>query len=197
MYNEQEKKLIDDFFHRNQQNLENPIIKSFLKNRENYQLVIQAILEPTRTNMDIVDHLFQAHYMKVKKIKYVSTLIHFFSIDYDKRKRRENQRNLLILDKPLSTDSEVSPKDLIVDEQSIPITFGSSLIDNIEDEKLAEALKRLSSKQLRILEMLYLENRPLKEVAEILHLSPQNASNHHKKALKKIYQFYIGAERNG
>ncbi|MGM0940282.1 MAG: sigma-70 family RNA polymerase sigma factor [Bacillota bacterium] len=194
MHNDQKKKVIDDFFHRNRESLENPIIKSFLKNRENLQLVLTAILDPTKYNMDMVDSVFQLHCVRIKKIKYISNLIYFFSIDFDKRKKREYHRNLLILDKPFPNDITTSPKDLIIDEQKSDIAYGDSLLDHIENEQLVMALKKLSQKQLRILEMVYLENRSLKEVAEILQLSPQNTSNHHRKALKKIYEYYTEAE---
>ncbi|GGJ77097.1 sigma-70 family RNA polymerase sigma factor [Virgibacillus salexigens] len=140
--------------------------------------------------MDMVDSTFQSHYMKVKKIKYISNLIHFFSIDFDKRIRKDQYRNLLVLDKSLSNDLTTSPRDLIIDEHNYNITFGNSLLDHIENERLVKALKQLTYKQFRVLEMIYLENYSLKEVADLLQLTPQNISKHHRTALEKIYKYF-------
>ncbi|NNV00968.1 hypothetical protein ETC02_17585 [Geobacillus sp. DSP4a] len=51
----------------------------------------------------------------VKSLKYISNLIRFFSIDFDKKIRKLNQRFLLTLDQPLAEDNNVSMKDLLMD----------------------------------------------------------------------------------
>ncbi|PJO40977.1 general stress protein, partial [Lysinibacillus xylanilyticus] len=99
---EKDNQKIEDFFYRNNEQINNPIIKSFLSDSQNLHLVQKAILYPTDINRKLVDESFQSHYKNVRKTKYVSNLIYFFSLDFDKKRRRLQNRSLLILDKGLS-----------------------------------------------------------------------------------------------
>ncbi|WP_339213380.1 sigma-70 family RNA polymerase sigma factor [Ornithinibacillus sp. FSL M8-0202] len=179
-----------EFVEENKTVLDNPIIKSFLADEDNFNLVQEAVANPTPENKERVDKAFKEHYHKVKLVKYVSKLIHFFSIDYDRKVNRIKQKYLLILDQPISSDNEndVVAKDLITSENHLSFdnVFGSTLKDQIENEDLIQALTTLTQKQLQILELLYLNMISLKEVAYLLNTSPQNISNQHRKALKKL-----------
>ncbi|MCC2248968.1 sigma-70 family RNA polymerase sigma factor [Virgibacillus sp. AGTR] len=190
------KRKIDEFFKRNKENLKNPIIKSFLSDSKNYKLLLNYLLNTTDNNKKAVDNAFQLHYINVKKIKYISNLIYYFSVDFDKKKRRDVNRNLLVLDKRLPNDTTSTYKDLIEDKsRNIVNVFGASLFDHIEDKKLVKALNYLTQKQLKIVEMIYLKNLSLKEIAKLLQSTPQNISNQHRKALKKLYKNYNGVEQ--
>ncbi|UOE78278.1 sigma-70 family RNA polymerase sigma factor [Parageobacillus thermoglucosidasius] len=183
--------VIDDkvtkFFNDNKKALENPIVKGFLSNKNNYELLVRAITEPSKMNREKVDQAFTEHYKKVKKIKYISNLIRFFSIDFDKKIRKLNQRFLLTLDQPLAEDNNVSMKDLLMDTNtSINVFEQRSLKDQIENERLYRALDVLTQKQVLILEMIYVNNLTLREIANILDSTPQNVSNLHRKALEKL-----------
>jgi RNA polymerase sigma factor (sigma-70 family) len=183
--------VIDDkvtkFFIDNKKALENPIVKGFLSNKNNFELVVRALTEPSKMNREKVDQAFTEHYKKVKKIKYISNLIHFFSIDFDKKIRKLNQRFLLTLDQPLAEDNNVSMKDLLMDTHtSTNVNEQRSLKDQIENERLYRALDVLTQKQVLILEMIYVNNLTLREIANILDSTPQNVSNLHRKALEKL-----------
>ncbi|ANB56973.1 RNA polymerase sigma factor, sigma-70 family protein [Anoxybacillus sp. B7M1] len=179
---------ITQFFVDNQKALENPIIKGFLANKNNYKLVVKAIIEPTKANREKVDEAFTKHYNQVKKIKYINNLIRFVSIDYDKKIRKLNQRFLLTLDQPLSDNNHSTMKDLIIDDNNIDLDdiVKLSLKNQIQNEKLYKSLDVLTQKQALILEMIYVNNLSLREIAKILDSTPQNVSNIHKKALKKL-----------
>lgn len=177
---------IHDFFKKNEENINNPIVKSFISDDENRKLLEKAIVNPTTDNKNRVDVAFSEHYTRVKKIKYVSSLIHFFSIDYDKKKRTQRRRNLLILDKGLSNENEVTRKELIEDDTQHTNTSFNSLEEQVENEHLENALKKLTRKQVEILEMMYLKNLTCKEISEIIQTTPQNVSNQHRKALRRL-----------
>ncbi|WP_081472441.1 sigma-70 family RNA polymerase sigma factor [Ornithinibacillus scapharcae] len=53
-------------------------------------------------------------------------------------------------------------------------------------------MENLTLKTQVILELKYLHNFSLKEIAEIIGTSPQNISSQHKKALSKIYKKLTG-----
>jgi len=65
----------------------------------------------------------------------------------------------------------------------------------VENEQLFKALKTLTGKQLQILELIYVKDCTIKVIAETLHTSPQNISNLHRKALKKLQQMLKKGER--
>lgn len=184
-----DKQKIEEFFYRNNEQVNNPIIKSFLSDSQNFYLVQKAILFPTDLNKKLVDESFQSHYINVRKIKYVSNLIYFFSLDFDKKRRRLQKRSLLILDKGLSEEGETTLKELIEDtrnENDLDHLIGGGLLDNIEDVQLLKSLQKLTVKQLQILEMIYVKELSIKEIAQLLQTTPQNISNHHRKALNKL-----------
>ncbi len=180
---------IEEFFYRNHKQVNNPIIKSFLLDSQNLYLVQKAILYPTDINKKLVDESFQSHYKNVRKTKYVSNLIYFFSLDFDKKRRRLQNRSLLILDKGLSEKDGKTAIERIEDasnETELDNIVGEGLLDNIEDEQLLKSLQKLTVKQLQILEMIYVKELSIKEIARTLQTTPQNISNLHRKALNKL-----------
>lgn len=110
MNNNEEK--IAAFFEKYRDKVQNPIIKGFLSNEDNLTLLKKYIVDPTDVNKKKVDEAFKQHYTKVLKIKYVSNLIYYFSIDFNKKSRKENDTVLLILDKSSENDDRTSIKDL-------------------------------------------------------------------------------------
>jgi len=186
---EKDNQKIEDFFYRNNEQVNNPIIKSFLSDSQNLYLVQKAILYPTDINRKLVDESFQSHYKNVRKTKYVSNLIYFFSLDFDKKRRRLRKRSLLILDKGLSEKDGKTAIERIEDasnETEPDNIVGEGLLDNIEDEQLLKSLQKLTVKQLQILEMIYVKELSIKEIAQTLQTTPQNISNLHRKALNKL-----------
>ncbi|MGA3677961.1 sigma-70 family RNA polymerase sigma factor [Lysinibacillus agricola] len=186
---EKDNQKVEEFFYRNNKQVNNPIIKSFLSDSENLYLVQKAILYPTDSNKKLVDESFQSHYINVRKIKYVSNLIYFFSLDFDKKRRKLQKHTLLILDKGISEEGGTTAKELIEDESNekeLNHIVGEGLLDNIEDEQLLKSLQKLTVKQLQILEMIYVKDLTTKEIAQKLRTTPQNISNLHRKALNKL-----------
>ncbi|WP_068985382.1 MULTISPECIES: sigma-70 family RNA polymerase sigma factor [Lysinibacillus] len=186
---EKDNQKVEEFFYRNNKQVNNPIIKSFLLDSENLYLVQKAILYPTDSNKKLVDESFQSHFINVRKIKYVSNLIYFFSLDFDKKRRKLQKHTLLILDKGLSEEGGTTAKEQIEDasnEKELENIVGEGLLDNIEDEQLLKSLQKLTVKQLQVLEMIYVKDLTTKEIAQKLRTTPQNISNLHRKALNKL-----------
>lgn len=187
----EQDKIIEKFFYSYHRVIkENNVVRSFLKEEDNFILVKEAILNPTFQNKRNVDNLFKAHYRHMKLMKYISKLIYFYSIDYDKKINKLNKRFILTLDQEMGSDSSGTffPKDYIESEThlSYELAFGSSLIENIGEESLQKALGNLTDQQLRILEMIYLENLSLKEISCFKNTSAQNIANQHRKAIRKL-----------
>jgi hypothetical protein len=78
------------FFEKNRKKIEsNPLIVGFLSNKDNLSLLKDYIINPTEQNKNKVDLEFEAHCIRARRISYISNLIHFFSQDYDKKRRKE------------------------------------------------------------------------------------------------------------
>ncbi|MCP1492089.1 DNA-directed RNA polymerase specialized sigma24 family protein [Peribacillus frigoritolerans] len=93
----------------------------------------------------------------------MSTLIHNYSIEYDKKDRKRRKRYQLTLD---NTNFMESNYESVYNHEFQSLY--SSLPDQIENEILYNALNKLSKKQLKILELIYIYNFSNKEVATAL-----------------------------
>src|SRR5699024_1008239 len=68
--------------------LRQPILRSFLRDKNHYELVQQAVCSPTKENRQRVDEAFQSFYRSVKTLTYLSNLIHFNAINFDKTMKK-------------------------------------------------------------------------------------------------------------
>lgn len=120
-------------------------------------------------------------------IKYIANLIHYNSINYDKKRKVIANRYPLTLDNNegiessliASYDSEQNPPDLK---------------DHLTNPLLFQAYSTLSEQQQKILSLAYVQKLNDKEIATILCRSQQNISKHRLKALAKLRQLITNKE---
>ncbi|MGG0358466.1 sigma-70 family RNA polymerase sigma factor [Bacillus tropicus] len=192
---------IDHFYSLYQEKLEDPIMRNFLKDSDNYRLFLNAMEKPTNDNKQLLDKAFKSYFKKVKIISYISNLIYFYSIGFDKKVSINNKRNILNLDKPITNEGEnhTTILDLMSDELT-DITYmqfekkQTHLKEHITDELLYEGLSLLSKKQLEILNLYYVHQYNNKQISRILSVSEQTISYNHKKALKTLKSQLIGGK---
>lgn len=84
--------------------LRNPVVQSFLKHEKNYRIFLNAITYPTKINEHKLDVAFRNYYYETRLIKYLSTLIHFYTIQSVIKYRKHFIKHLYILNK--TTDEE-------------------------------------------------------------------------------------------
>lgn len=192
---------MDHFYSLYQEKLENPIMRNFLGDSDNYGLFLNAMEKPTNDNKQLLDKSFKSYFKKVKIISYISNLIYFYSIGFDKKVSINNKRNILNLDKPITNEGEnhTTILDLMSDDLT-DITYmqfekkQTHLKEHITDELLYEGLSLLSKKQLEILNLYYVHQYNNKQISRILSVSEQTISYNHKKALKILKSQLIGVE---
>jgi len=192
---------IDHFYSLYQEKLEDPIMRNFLKDSDNYGLFLNAMEKPTNDNKQLLDKAFKSYFKKVKIISYISNLIYFYSIGFDKKVSINNKRNILNLDKPITNEGEnhTTILDLMSDDLT-DITYmqfekkQTHLKEHITDELLYEGLSLLSKKQLEILNLYYVHQYNNKQISRILSVSEQTISYNHKKALKTLKSQLIGGK---
>ncbi|MED1865861.1 sigma-70 family RNA polymerase sigma factor [Fictibacillus nanhaiensis] len=96
----------------------------------------------------------------------------------------------LILDNINSSDDvplaeQIPSPELDICDQ-IVVYRNSELSKIIENERLFQAINLLTSKQQKVLDLIYVQGFNNKEVADLFKETPQNISNIHKQAIKKI-----------
>jgi RNA polymerase sigma factor (sigma-70 family) len=184
---------IEIFKKQNKEFLENPIIKSFLKNEKNWKLFLEVICNPTDENKELLDKEFKKFYFGIRFTAFISTALYFNAVNFDKRYRKMLNRYTLTVDKPLKEEEDISFKDMITDsEAEIQIEWiiqSDDIKDYIADPVLYEAILTLSDKQREVINLAYVKGLSDTEISKVLNKSQQAISKTRKKALKNIYNF--------
>jgi RNA polymerase sigma factor (sigma-70 family) len=193
--------LFQEFSESNPVLFNQPVIISFFSKEENKRLLTDALIQKDKASKVQLDKKFSEYYQIAKTIKYLSNLIYFYSIDFDKRIRKYKSRYLTVLDKPMSKNSIENESSLLMNlsdnfnlEESISQKINGNLEQYIQDENVLKALKMLSMKQRRILELIYIKQLKHKEIALIENKTPQSISQLHKHTLKKLKEYILREE---
>lgn len=196
--NDLDEKIVE-FFDANQEFLNNKIIKNFLNNIENQELLLNVIENPNENNKNKIDESFKKFYFNVRFISFISQTIYFSAINFDKKIRLVNSRFPLIADSNLKEDDQLSIKDLIVDDKAHidieQIINDENLEKYVGDEKLLQAILLLTETQKKIISLSYIDGLSDTEIARKLNKSQQTVSKTRKKALENIYSHLNLVER--
>jgi len=191
-----EKSIIERFYEVNKKSLQSGIVRDFLSVKGNEELLKLALIEGTEESKKNLDVRFKEFLLKLRVVKYISNLINYYTIDFDKRNNRRNSRFSLLLDTPHSNDTEENPTpliDMMFSSKSSEDAYYESmetLGEWIEDKGLYDIYNSLTDRQKSVLELIYLKDYSNKEVAEFYNVSPQNISSIHSRAIRKIRSYY-------
>ncbi|MBP1970312.1 RNA polymerase sigma factor (sigma-70 family) [Virgibacillus natechei] len=182
---------IEDYFPGDLYILENSVMHHFFSSDKNISLLISAYEEEGIANKRHLDEAFKEHFYKVKLFNYTTKLIRFYTIEMKERYSRFHKRNLFILDDfTTEEDESVGLIDLTTDENihtpEDKLENHLGLLDCTTDKNLYKALLSLSTKQLKVLNLLYAEGLGNKEIADVFGDSDQNISRIHKRAIKSL-----------
>ncbi|WP_397540311.1 sigma-70 family RNA polymerase sigma factor [Rummeliibacillus pycnus] len=174
-----------EFIQDNEEFLNNPVIKDFLSEKANYQLLKQSICHPTFQNKELLDQAFRGFYFNIRFTAYISSTLYFHAINLDKKISKVNYRFPLTLDKPVKEDSEMSLKDFAIYHEDFELK-SDNILDYITDPSIYKALQRLTSNQRNILYLVYIKGWTDSEVGSYLKKSQQAVSKSRNKAIKKL-----------
>jgi RNA polymerase sigma factor (sigma-70 family) len=187
-----------------QEFLSNPVMKAFLDKEENLIIFAEAICFPCKKNKGNLDRKFKQFYLELRLTKYLSTLLHYDSIYFDKRKRKIANRFPLLLDQPINYGGEeltllvdIIPSEGLVKETERIFLESHRLEEHLTDMKLFEAIKILTDRQKRILELSFIEQMSDRRISNELGVSQQSISKTRNKALLRIKEYLKGGENNG
>ncbi|MGO4529973.1 sigma-70 family RNA polymerase sigma factor [Paenibacillus sp. 2TAF8] len=126
-------------------------------------------------------HSFDISDGEKRFIGYVSSMLHYNSIHFDKKIRKINERYALVLE-----DMEIRDEVLMTETD---VAFGSIvgiLEEQISDPFLYAAFLRLTAREREIINLSICKVLRDTEIALILGISQQSVSKTRKKALEKL-----------
>jgi len=173
------------FTQKGKEKLKEPIVSNFLKDEDNYQKFLAFIESPNHETKNALDFAFKSYYKRVKVIAYIDKLIHYFSMDLDKKRNKYHADHQLILDKPIGENGSMTIKDNLTTNYS-PVLNACRfhLEELLEDLNLYEAWQTLSDKQKKILTLKYQYNLRDVDIANILSETKQVVSYNHNRAIQ-------------
>lgn len=176
------------------------IIQAFLKKERNRKLYLQVLHDPNPKNTRALDKAFQSFYFQIRFISYVSKNIYFHSINFDKRRKKQNIVQLT-LDQSLTEGEDMTFKDFIIAESTDPflqyLEKVNQIEEHIENIHLYHALKKLTNNQKNILYLSYGQNLSDTEIAKRLNKSQQAVSKSRKRAVEKLRMYLKGGGSYG
>ncbi|ETT61033.1 hypothetical protein BSK66_31860 [Paenibacillus odorifer] len=113
-------------------------------------------------------------------VGYISSLLHYNSIYFDKKNRKHNERFSMVLDE---SDYLNHPAENSVEYSD---NFFEELENQISDPSLYAAFINLTEREREILNFSIVQNMKDKEIANKLGVSQQSISKTKKVALKKL-----------
>ncbi|GAA0853987.1 sigma-70 family RNA polymerase sigma factor [Paenibacillus glucanolyticus] len=172
-------------------NLSNqPILLEFLKNQIHMELLINYLHEPTYTNKKNVDEAFKKYFLELRFTAYMSSLIHFTSIDFDKKRRKEKKRSILFPENdPNSPFPYIGTEDQYMEESQV-----SSFESIISSLPLHKAILKLTETEKKVLLDAYVFNKSDTEIAKNKGVSQQAISKTRTKALNKLKSYLTNGE---
>jgi len=178
--------------------LENPLIRNFLNDIRIFTLFKEAVLNPTKENREQVEREFKSCYQKIRLKAYLTKLIKYSAIDYDKRVRLTNGRFLPILDAPKESENGTEPtnRERTIEEIGVEdaVFRKLNLEEEISNKDLYKSLCDLSDKQYQIINLIYVKGLSVTEASKVVGSTPQNIANIHRRTLKKLQKSILGGK---
>ncbi|MDA1476435.1 sigma-70 family RNA polymerase sigma factor [Bacillus changyiensis] len=158
-----------------------PLIKHFLSNPQCERLFHHVMEHPNCKEAEFLDFAFKQFYKHIRIMKYINSMIRIFSVDFDKRVRKNRHRFPLIIDG--NSNIAEPPRGDIFDDY---LNREEDLSEHIQDQLLYNAFLQLTDKQKQVFTQIYLHGASMQEIADSLGESRQNISKIHKRGLLKI-----------
>lgn len=121
-----------------------------------------------------------------KKMSYVIKSLKTCRNDYYRKFKKNQNRELLILNNPLDNNEDIELIDMLAsDENNYDYNY-DSIEDITSDEKLLKALSKLTDRQKEILYYIYVKNLTAKDLSNLLNISRQAINKTHNLAISNI-----------
>ena len=175
----------------NKQNSNNRIFTSFLEDVHNQFLLVLGLFSYKDYPL-VLDDRFRQHFFEYRFISYLTTYFYYESVQYDKKIRKRNEKEITTLDSPI--EDGITLKDTIAAKEELYANKGS-FKDLLTNDLLVQSFKKLSSQQQEVLNYYYVQGYKEKEISEVLGISQQAVSKSKRKAIDKLKVLMVGGER--
>lgn len=146
--------------------MKHPIVKHFLSNPQHYRLFKNVMESPNEKDAKSLDEQFKQFYKEIRIVKYMNSMIRIFSIDFDKRVRKNQKRYPLTVDHPEA--GERLPSETGSDAFEAFLDLQDDLSQHVQDYQLYQAIQNLTDKQKSVLTKVYLHGATMQEIADSL-----------------------------
>ncbi|MDV2684425.1 sigma-70 family RNA polymerase sigma factor [Alkalihalophilus lindianensis] len=181
------KNSYEDLLYYDFESIKDPLVKNFLSIKSNEKLLLDAQKEPSEVNILGLNLAFERYYTEIQLIKYISQLINHYSRDFYRKKNREKELYVYAFeDESIFESKEVNEQFLKLGDKDGFFLQTSSILDEVQDQNLHNALNKLTKRQLMILNLHFLHQMSHTEIALHLTISQQSVSKTIKQSLQKI-----------
>lgn len=167
----------------------NPILKSFLEIGSNLKIFSEYLENPQPESKAYLESAFKDFYSEIRIINYISKIIYYSSIDFDKKHRAIQKKFQLVLDQPIfdHEKGQTTIKDTLLSEpQFETLNEQQNLEDSITDFSMYQAFSVLTSREKMILTLCFIHCFTDTEIAKKIKVTQQAVSKTKKNALKKL-----------
>ncbi|KMM36593.1 sigma-70 family RNA polymerase sigma factor [Guptibacillus hwajinpoensis] len=162
---------------------ENLLFKSFVQEDVHWTSFREAFTNPNPKSLANLNKQFHMYYVEIRFIAYLTKLIRYTAINFDRKRRLEHLRYPLTLDQPVG-ESGSTWIDLVEGRTNSEINH--CFEDQLVSRSLYSAYKRLTGKQKEVLELSYRLGASDTEIAQSRGISQQAVSRRRKRALEKL-----------
>ena len=158
----------------------NLLFQSFIQEERHWASFMDAMQD--REALNRLNTLFRQYYTEIRFIAYVTKLIRYTAINFDRKRRLGHLRFPLTLDQPVGASTAWI--DLIENPKTNEET--NSFEELFLDKSLFLAYSRLTGKQKEALDLFYRFEYSDTEIARESGISQQAISRRRKRALEKL-----------
>ncbi|WP_283153315.1 sigma-70 family RNA polymerase sigma factor [Guptibacillus hwajinpoensis] len=161
----------------------NLLFKSFIQEEKHWTSFMEAYVYGDREAVNKLNSLFQKYYTEIRFIAYVTKLIRYTAINFDRKRRLGHLRFPLTLDQPVGMSRHAW---IYFIESTETCGETNSFAESFQQKSLYLAYSRLTPKQMEVLELFYRFEASDTEIAKMAGISQQAASRRRKRALEKL-----------
>lgn len=169
--------------------ISNVLLRSFFQHKGYASLQKRAWQHPSAENLKALEDAFLDFKRMRRFLSYVSQTLYWEAVKFDQRKRRYQQTFPLIVDTS-SEDPEEGPFETVTAEENLEKdrmeTMASTIEELCTEPWLIQAIQALTPAQKSVLFYVYKKGYTLTETASLLHTTPQNISNIHRRLLSYL-----------
>lgn len=184
-----QKNMFLEFQTKNSVIFSNTVIQKFFESKKHIRLLCNFLLDSSEENKIKLEQAFKIFYFELRFVKYLSTTVHYASIDYDKKRKKREERMVMIYDQPINNEGtfclgELFQEGINNEDDNKKVVSPDEFGNLLENKSVYSVYSNLTEKQKLILTLSYSHNYQDKEIATMLHVSNKQFPKQNQRHLK-------------